>query len=224
MFSALIQKEWRQLRPLRWAGVGLGALIPLAFLAGAEAAHRGWAPLGTVSSYTFHNILLELVPWTFALGLWPLAALLTTAQTFFLLEAYLTRRLEGKTARVFEFYGPCRSRKSCRLVGLRVHRDRLRVEDPGRAASHAGSCGPSRIGRCVLWRSRSRLSSRGSPRLGSPRVGNGRHPGGSRQLPRGCLPSCPLSRRLARARGTMGALPRVPLPVVHRSLPGRTIR
>ena len=102
MFSALIHKEWRQLRALRWAGVGLGALIPLAFLAGAEAAHRGWAPLGTVSSYTFRSILLELVPWAFALGLWPLAALLTTAQSFcgdrtngtemFLLERPVTRR------------------------------------------------------------------------------------------------------------------------------------
>ena len=52
MFSALLPKEWTQLRALRWIGLALGLLLPLFLVASAEAAQKGWLPLGRVTNYS----------------------------------------------------------------------------------------------------------------------------------------------------------------------------
>src|SRR5437867_4496775 len=82
VFRALLWKEWRQLRALRWSAWGLGAMLPALLLAGAEAASRGVSPMGRLSSYSTPQILIEAVPFTFVVGLWPLLALLLGAQAF----------------------------------------------------------------------------------------------------------------------------------------------
>ena len=41
MHRALFWKEWRQLALIRWGGIALGAVLPVAFTAGAEMAQRG---------------------------------------------------------------------------------------------------------------------------------------------------------------------------------------
>jgi ABC-type transport system involved in multi-copper enzyme maturation permease subunit len=102
MLRALLWKEWRQLRALRLAGLALGLVLPIAFLAGASAARRGFAPFGRVGGDSTRTILLELLPATLAFGLWPLTALLVAAQAFagdraagveaFLLERPVSRR------------------------------------------------------------------------------------------------------------------------------------
>src|SRR5881628_341761 len=81
-FRTIIKNEWRQLRPLRWVGYGLGILLPFLFIAGAHAASRGWSPLVSIPEYSLRTILIEAVPLALALGLWPLTALLTTTQAF----------------------------------------------------------------------------------------------------------------------------------------------
>jgi ABC-type transport system involved in multi-copper enzyme maturation permease subunit len=102
MLRALWWKEWRELRLLRWAGIAIGAILPALFLASAEAGVRGWLPFGRVSSYSTRTILMDLVPRVLALGLWPLMALMVTAEAFaggravgtenFLLERPVRRR------------------------------------------------------------------------------------------------------------------------------------
>src|SRR5437867_13077631 len=82
VFRALLWKEWRQLRALRWSAWGLGAMLPALLLAGAEAASRGVSPMGRLSSYSKPQILIEAVPFTFVVGLWPLLALLPGAPAF----------------------------------------------------------------------------------------------------------------------------------------------
>jgi hypothetical protein len=82
MDRALIWKEWRQLRALRWGTAGLGVVLPALLVAGAEGARRGLSPFGTVSSYTARGILVDAVPLALALGLWPLSVLLFAAQSF----------------------------------------------------------------------------------------------------------------------------------------------
>ena len=82
MFRALWRKEWRQLRLLRWSGVGIALLLPPILLSVAEAARRGWTVLGQVSSYTTANVVQELVPMFMALAVWPLLALMTAAHAF----------------------------------------------------------------------------------------------------------------------------------------------
>src|SRR2546422_9588463 len=82
VFKALLWKEWRQLLALRWSGCALGAALPAFFIAGAEAASRGLYPLGRVSGYSTTQILVEAVPYTLIIGLWPLLGLLLGAQAF----------------------------------------------------------------------------------------------------------------------------------------------
>ncbi len=72
MFRALVWKEWRQLWMLRWAGFGLGAVLPIGFLAGAVRR----------SGDATHVIFLELLPAVVGLALWPLFALLSATQSF----------------------------------------------------------------------------------------------------------------------------------------------
>jgi ABC-type transport system involved in multi-copper enzyme maturation permease subunit len=82
MFRALLWKEWRQLALVRWGGIALGALLPIAFTAGAELSKRGLIPTGDVKSYTPRDLMFEVLPAALALGLWPLMALMTAAQAF----------------------------------------------------------------------------------------------------------------------------------------------
>ena len=82
MLSALLWKESRQLRALCLAGLALGVVLPLASIAGASAARHGLAPLGKVGEDSTRTILLEILPAALALAVWPLAALLVTAQAF----------------------------------------------------------------------------------------------------------------------------------------------
>ncbi len=100
MFRALLWKEWRQLRAVRWTGIALGALIPVAFVAGAQMGGR---VLGfPASAGSMATIAGEVYPLSLMIGLWPLIALLATAQAFagdraagtesFLLERPVPRR------------------------------------------------------------------------------------------------------------------------------------
>jgi len=83
MLRTLLWKEWRQLRQLRWVGAGLGALLPMVALFAPRAARHGWVPfVGTTDPYSANEILLEALPLALGLGLWPLIALLMTAQAF----------------------------------------------------------------------------------------------------------------------------------------------
>lgn len=107
MPRALMWKQWRELRALRWVCYGLGAASPLVLLAAAEAAVRGWLPFGKLSSYSTGTVLLEVAPAVMALGLWPLVALLMSAQAYagdradgtesFLLERPVPRGLVWRT-------------------------------------------------------------------------------------------------------------------------------
>ncbi len=102
MFRALVWKEWKQLRPLLFAGIGLGALLPLVLVAGAEAGRRGLSPLGRLSAYSTRELFVDLLPGMLGLALWPSMALLATAQAYcgdraagtewFLLERPVPRR------------------------------------------------------------------------------------------------------------------------------------
>ena len=82
MFRALVWKEWRQLGLVRWGGIALGAVLPLAFVAGAQLASHGLLPTGTVKEYSSRDLMYELLPAGFALGLWPLIGLLVASQAF----------------------------------------------------------------------------------------------------------------------------------------------
>src|SRR5689334_17593797 len=82
MFKALLWKEWRQLVLIRWGGIAIGILLPLAFLAGAEMAQRGVLPTGSIDKYSSSDIMFEILPATLALGLWPLIAIMTAVQCF----------------------------------------------------------------------------------------------------------------------------------------------
>ena len=100
MFKALVAKEWVQLRTLRWAGLGLGVLLPLALLGSAEAGTRGWLPAQKLTGYSTETLFLELHP-ILLLVLWGLLGLLISSQVFsgdraagteqFLLERPVTR-------------------------------------------------------------------------------------------------------------------------------------
>jgi len=82
MHKALFWKEWRQLALVRWGGIALGAILPVAFTAGAELAQRGLLPTGRVKSYAPRDLMYELLPMTLVLALWPLIALMSAAQSF----------------------------------------------------------------------------------------------------------------------------------------------
>jgi len=82
MFRALLWKEWRQLALVRWGGIALGAVLPIAFLTGAELAQRGWLPTGTIKSYAPRDLMYEGLPLALALALWPLIGLMSAAQSF----------------------------------------------------------------------------------------------------------------------------------------------
>lgn len=83
MFRTLLWKEWRQLRQLRWVGTGLAVLLPIVALFAPRAARHGWIPfVGVGDRYSASEILLEALPLALGLGLWPLIALLMTAQSF----------------------------------------------------------------------------------------------------------------------------------------------
>jgi hypothetical protein len=81
MIRALLWKEWRRLRALRWTLIGIGLALPGAFALAAKAAEKGWG-MEAFTGYSMKNILLEAVPATLGLGLWPLAAMVLTVQAF----------------------------------------------------------------------------------------------------------------------------------------------
>jgi hypothetical protein len=82
MLRALLWKEWRQLALVRWGGIALGAVLPIAFTAGAELAQRGLLPTAKVAGYAPRDLMFELLPAALALGVWPLIALMSAAQAF----------------------------------------------------------------------------------------------------------------------------------------------
>jgi hypothetical protein len=82
MFRALFWKEWRQTTLIRWGGIAIGAMLPLAYTAGAEMGKRGLLPTGDVGRYSVSDIMFEILPKTLALGLWPIVALMVAAQVF----------------------------------------------------------------------------------------------------------------------------------------------
>lgn len=79
---ALLWKEWRGLAGIRWAGMALGAVLPLAFALGAERVTRDGGLLAGHASWTPRVILMEVLPASLALAIWPLVALLAAAQAF----------------------------------------------------------------------------------------------------------------------------------------------
>lgn len=81
MVKALLWKEWRRLRALRWTLVGIGLALPAAFALAAKVAEKGWG-MEAFTGYSMKTILLEAVPATLGLGLWPLAAMVLTVQAF----------------------------------------------------------------------------------------------------------------------------------------------
>ncbi len=82
MFRPLLEKEWRQLRLLRWAGIGIGLLLPILLLVAAEAGKQGWTILGSMSVYSAASVIQDGVPMFLAVVIWPLMALLVTSQAF----------------------------------------------------------------------------------------------------------------------------------------------
>jgi ABC-2 family transporter protein len=80
--NVLVLKEWRQLAPVRWGGIGLGALFALAFAAVAKLSGRGLLPDGLFASVSDRSAMYELLPATIALALWPLISLVTAVQAF----------------------------------------------------------------------------------------------------------------------------------------------
>ncbi len=82
MFRALFWKEWRQLALVRWGGLAIGAVLPIAFTAGAELSQRGLLPTGTVKTYAPRDLMYELLPAALGFGLWPLIGLMSAAQAF----------------------------------------------------------------------------------------------------------------------------------------------
>jgi ABC-type transport system involved in multi-copper enzyme maturation permease subunit len=83
MLRALFLKEWKQLRALRWVGLGLGLVVLLVALAAPAVARQGWLPFADITrSYSAKEIILDALPAAFAIGLWPLIAFLVVVQTF----------------------------------------------------------------------------------------------------------------------------------------------
>lgn len=82
MFRALVWKEWRQLRLLRWGGVALGTILPLAFAAGSSLADRGLLPTYDLKIYALRDLMFEVLPAAIGVALWPLLAVMSATQTF----------------------------------------------------------------------------------------------------------------------------------------------
>jgi ABC-type transport system involved in multi-copper enzyme maturation permease subunit len=79
---ALFWKEWRSLRALRWACMGLAAMTPLFFIAGLAISRQGLLHLPRVTGWTMKEFLHDALPGSYALVLWPLASLLMATQCF----------------------------------------------------------------------------------------------------------------------------------------------
>lgn len=83
MARVLLWKEWRQLRQLRWVGSGLALVLALVALTAPAGARHGWIPFVHAGrAYSSTEIVMEALPIALALALWPLIALLMTAQSF----------------------------------------------------------------------------------------------------------------------------------------------
>ncbi len=101
MVKALLWKEWRRLRALRWTLMGIALALPAFFALGAKAAEKGWG-LHAFAGYSVRAVLLEAVPMALGLGVWPLAAMVLAVQAFtadradgteaFLLDRPISRR------------------------------------------------------------------------------------------------------------------------------------
>jgi hypothetical protein len=110
MIKALVWKEWRQLALVRWGGIALGALLPAAFVAGAELSQRGLLPTGRVTGYAPRDLMFELLPAALAIGVWPLIGLMAVAQ------AYAGDRASGTEVFVLERPVPRSTAWSARLL------------------------------------------------------------------------------------------------------------
>lgn len=82
MFRALVWKEWRQLRLIRWGSVALGTILPLAFAAGSSLADRGLLPTYDLKIYALRDLMFEVLPAAIGVALWPLVAVMSATQTF----------------------------------------------------------------------------------------------------------------------------------------------
>jgi len=80
MLRTLLRKEWRQLRQLRWAGAGIGLLMPFLLLVLASASDRGW--LFGESNSSPVTVVRDLLPMMLSLAIWPLMGLMAAAQAF----------------------------------------------------------------------------------------------------------------------------------------------
>jgi hypothetical protein len=80
--SALLWKDWRQLRPLRWTGIALGLLLPLGLALVTGATRVGMPLLGWTRSPSGPELFLDIIPVLLGLGLWPLWALVASIQAF----------------------------------------------------------------------------------------------------------------------------------------------
>jgi len=83
MLRVLLWKEWRQLRQLRWVGAGLGLVLAFVALTAPAGAKQGWIPFTPPGGdYSSTEIVMKALPIALALALWPLLALLMTAECF----------------------------------------------------------------------------------------------------------------------------------------------
>ena len=75
-------KEWRQLRLLRIVGAALILVAPVMLLSAAEAAKRGWVPLGALQGYSASTVVQDALPMFLGFLIWPLLALMFAAQSY----------------------------------------------------------------------------------------------------------------------------------------------
>jgi hypothetical protein len=76
MLKALVRKEWRQLRMLRWSGLVIGAMTPFFLL--IFSGDRGWLP-GSVSSAGVVTVVQDLTPMMLSLAIWPMLTLMVVS-------------------------------------------------------------------------------------------------------------------------------------------------
>ena len=92
MLRALLWKEWRQLRLLRWGGAGMILILPPLLLAAAGAAERGWLPFGGATTASSTTVIQDVLPLVL-LGLCLVGALCFSALGLVL--ASRARTIEG---------------------------------------------------------------------------------------------------------------------------------
>jgi ABC-type transport system involved in multi-copper enzyme maturation permease subunit len=95
MFRALLWKEWRQLRMLRWVGSLLIVVAPPFLILVSEASARGWVFSSPGSSYTMETLVLDALPLVMGI-----ASVLFA--TMFVAQAYAGDRAIGTESFLLE--------------------------------------------------------------------------------------------------------------------------